>query len=252
MTAIAIAFDPKERRFVIAADGRSATTAPSLEVKTDSAQKIFPARSASANLAYSMTGVVQIGSFDIITNLHQQIAVLMKRKFTDGYAFTGKLCFNMTKVMLKALEDGRIPAIPTSQELPPEEKGRAITFLVFGFFGGKAFWVTSSLYFNNEMRRFDVRHQNHEVSQYLLICTGSEAIRSMIFGNTALDPRLAEYKTNNNCACALTLTTNYIKACSHPAAAEIDPYCRIIGGHIHAAEVTNSAFRWLISPVALR
>jgi hypothetical protein len=41
----------------------------------------------------------------------------------------------------------------------------------------------------------------------------------------------------------------YIEACSDPFAQEIDPFCKGIGGHIHAAAVTPSGFRWLMPPL---
>jgi hypothetical protein len=47
---------------------------------------------------------------------------------------------------------------------------------------------------------------------------------------------------------ALSHARGYIEACSDPLAAEIDPLCKGIGGHIHAAAVTPSGFQWLIEP----
>jgi hypothetical protein len=47
---------------------------------------------------------------------------------------------------------------------------------------------------------------------------------------------------------ALGATTTYIRACSDPVALGIDPYCRLIGGHIHAAQISKNEFRWLIPP----
>jgi hypothetical protein len=38
----------------------------------------------------------------------------------------------------------------------------------------------------------------------------------------------------------------YIQACSDPLAAELDPICKGIGGHIHAGAVTPPGFVWLI------
>ena len=40
----------------------------------------------------------------------------------------------------------------------------------------------------------------------------------------------------------------YIEACCDPLASEIDSLCKGMGGHIHAAAVTPSGFKWLIEP----
>jgi hypothetical protein len=71
----------------------------------------------------------------------------------------------------------------------------------------------------------------------------------MIYGGEPIDPRIAKYKPSPD-ERALGMVTAFIEACADLAAVEIDPYCRTIGGHLHAAEITQSGFKWLIKPVA--
>ncbi len=252
MTAIAVAYDPIASRFVIAADGRCASDALPMVIKTDKQQKIFPIQKEHMTIAYAMTGFASTddGSFETIVEADRQVKLLAKRQFVDGYEFSGKFCFNMTRVIEKALETGRIAKISASEELPQEERGRMLRFFILGFFKRKAFWRIASFYHNEMTHRLSVRPQDLELSQFRFACTGSDKIASMIYGNATVDPRIAAYKhTPSGDAEALTATTNFVKACSDPAAVAVDPWCRIVGGYIHAAELTQIGFRWSIPPV---
>ena len=248
MTAIAVAFDHSEKSFVIASDGRCATSTMPVQIKTDTQQKIHFEQTQYVAIVYAMTGLAAIGSFETMTAVHGQIQMLSKRKFNDGYEYADKLCFNLTKVFEKALEDGRIPMIPMAGDLPPEETGRLFRLLLFGHFRKKPFLKIASFYYNENVPHFRLRAQDEALSQNGIFPFGSDEIARMIFGDGAIDPRIAHFKYDRNHPDAQTATTNFVKACSHPAALEIDPWCRIVGGHIHAAELTKNGFAWLIPP----
>jgi hypothetical protein len=252
MTAIAVSFDPLENRFEIAADGRCATSIQPIQVKTDTEQKIFNTQnlSRSVNVAYAMTGFARIGSFEMIAEVQKQIETLSKRQFSDGYEFCEKACFNMTKVLEKALRDGNIPAIPVSTELPPEEAGRICRIFLLGFFQDNPFFRIASFHYDDGTHCFRVGWRDLKLLQHCIFPFGSDRIEGMLFGTVTIDPRLAHY-AQSKAPDTLTAITNYIRACSHPAAVELDPWCRMIGGHIHAAELSKNAFRWLIPPAAL-
>jgi hypothetical protein len=199
-----------------------------------------------------MSGVAMTddGSFETIAEAEKQITMLSGRRFIDGYEYAAKFCFNMARVLEKAERSGRIPAIPTSEKLPHEEKGKIFTFFLCGYYKGLPFLKIASFYHDEVKNRINIRPEDFELSQSRLACTGSEKIASMIYGDAAVDPRIAKYKHDpNNDAYGLEATAAFIKACSDPAVLQIDPWCRIVGGHLHAAELTKNGFRWLISPV---
>jgi hypothetical protein len=80
---------------------------------------------------------------------------------------------------------------------------------------------------------------------------GSELMRKVFFDTK--DERFAAYRTQKQMGGSLGLddavqvAANFIRACSDPAALEVDPYtCAAIGGHIHIATITpRNGFRWV-------
>jgi len=80
---------------------------------------------------------------------------------------------------------------------------------------------------------------------------GSDEIRKRYFGEHE-DERFLKYfrPSGPTLDDGLAHAKGYIEACSDPLASEIDPLCKGIGGHIHAAAVTPLGFRWLIEPKA--
>ncbi|MGB6688582.1 MAG: hypothetical protein WBE76_12140 [Terracidiphilus sp.] len=196
-----------------------------------------------------MTCLARSGSYDIHAELSEQIRVLATRTFADGYAFVHKLGFNMTKVLEKAIKDGRLPNIPDCEELAPEERGRMLRIFPVGFYRGIPFWAIASLYHDQATHRFSVRYQDFELTQFRTAPLGSDKIAAIVYEGAQVDSRMLPYREAAETASnALVRTEIFIKACSDPVAAEIDPWCRTIGGRLHAAELTKHGFRWLLPP----
>jgi hypothetical protein len=79
---------------------------------------------------------------------------------------------------------------------------------------------------------------------------GPKAIYESYIGNSE-DVRFTKYAHPGGATLddGLARAKGFIEACCDPIAAEIDPGIQDrIGGHIHAAAVTPSGFRWLIEP----
>lgn len=252
MTAIAIIFDHVNIQFVVAADGRCKLGGTAAVIASESVQKIFPMRQGKLNAAYSMSGLARIDSFETSEKLRAQVENLSKRSFSSGYEFASKVSFNIKRVFEKALKDGSLQNIPTEDNAPEDEKGRFLKIFLLGFYGRNPFLTCHALYFHGKNCPLERRHHDTELSAFQspFIYTGSDLIAAMLFGGAPLDPRLESYKREINGADALKTTTTYIQACSDEIAVTIDPYCHLIGGHIHAAEMTPDGFRWLIPPKA--
>lgn len=249
MTAIAVAYDSTDESFVISADGRCATNTPPYQVKTDNQQKIFHERTAFVSVVHSLIGLAVIGSFEMTGAIHRQIQMLSKRKFNDGYEYATSLCSNLTRMLERAIVDGRLPDIPASPDLPLQETGRVFRLILFGYCQGVPFFTVRGFYYKQPTHTFEVRAENRALSQDAIFPIGCDPIARQVFGDGEIDPRISQFKHNPNLEPdALKATTNFVKACSHPAAVEIDPWCRSIGGYTHAAKLTQGRFEWLIPP----
>jgi hypothetical protein len=251
MTAIAVIFDHIKDQFTIAADGRCASLpGPLLNIKTDSQQKIFPFQRGPLNLAFCISGLAQIDSFESMKELSAQVETLSLKHFNSGYEFASKVSSGIKRVFEKALKDGRLETIPTSEELQSQESGRFLKIMMLGYYGRNPFLVIRAFYFHGKGFPVEIRTLDAELSQpqSLVRCFGSQPISDMLFGNAPIDPRMEHYKRTMSGADTLAATTTYIRACSDQAAIAIDPYCRMIGGYIHAAQISKNEFRWLIQP----
>jgi hypothetical protein len=251
MSAIAATYNPFTDRFVIAADGRIVSEDDPPKPIREDRQKIFFAQTPRMIAVYALTGYTGTvdRSFDVATEVFKQITMLSKRKFSDGNEFVRKLSFNVTRVIEKVLEDRRIE-MPHAAGLPEGEDGISKLFM-FGYFNARPFWRTDRFYYDKETHRICVSLQSVGTDQFRLLTAGSETIHRMVYGLIPIDARIAAYAQDvDRDTDAFTLTTSYIRACSDPAALEIDPWCIRIGGHMHAAEITKRGFKWLIPPLS--
>ena len=80
---------------------------------------------------------------------------------------------------------------------------------------------------------------------------GSSVIFQELFHDKK-DSRFAKYNKDvplngplSNAAEAVRLV---VEAHCDPVAAELDPLCKGIGGHVHVAELTPEGFKWIIAP----
>jgi hypothetical protein len=182
--------------------------------------------------------------------IHRQIQMLSSRRFNNGGEYATSLCSNLKKMLERAIADGRLPDIPASPDLPPQETGRVFRLILLGYCQGVPFFTVRGFYYRQQTRTFGVRPENMNLSGNVIFPIGCDPIAGMVFGAEEIDHRIAQFKNNPNLESdALRATTNYVKACSNPAAVEIDPSCRSIGGHIHAAKLTLDGFEWLIPPI---
>jgi len=254
MTAIAIAFDSRNHEFVIAADGRCAvSTNNSVQVVSDTAQKIFPFESAQINIAYALTGIAAIGPFQLIPEVKNQLETLSNRtlrSIRNGYEYADKVFSNVARVLEKAKGDGRIPGIPQCDLIPIEAGGKKFTLFLFGYFHNSEFFSQGEFHYDDPPGRFRVIAYHQHSVETRVSYSGPVIIGRMIFHpEVPIDPRIAKFKVDPiKTPDVIVRVMNFMNACLHPCAAEIDPICRIVGGRIHAAKVTTKGFSWLIPP----
>jgi len=251
MTAIAIVYAHHDGTFVMAADGRRASGAlEQITIHNDTDQKVFLASSPHTNIAYAISGLSVIGErlFETIAETKRQIDQLVDKRFLSGHHYADEVSRGLASVLEMAIATRRIPANITQPGLPPEEKGRVFKLYICGYYEQLPFLRVDRFYLDGG-NRVSMRHQDFELSHSQIACTGSDKIAAMIYGNVPMDPRIAKYKPPERTG-ALGMASSFIQACSDTAALGIDPWCAIIGGHVHAAEIAKEESRWLIPPVA--
>jgi len=120
MTALALAYSPGLGKFAIAADGLSASETNPINIDTDEQQKIFPFHLNDVSIVLALAGLgrTRTNSFNTVLESTKQMETLIKRPFKNGYEMAYKFRFNMTKVLEKALNDGRIAGLATHPESP--------------------------------------------------------------------------------------------------------------------------------------
>jgi hypothetical protein len=255
MTAIAIAFDAENDEFVIAADGRCAVTAHnSFQVVSDTVQKFFPFESGQINVAFALTGLSAIGEFKFIPEIKNQLESLSPRSLRsvmDGFGYADKVFGNIVKVLEKAKSDGRIPGVPPCNTIPIEMGTKKFTLFIFGYFRGRKFFSQGEFHYDDVPGRFRSISFHKEFVYTQVSYSGPVIIGRMIYYPDApIDPRIAHFKVDPSVhPTVFTRVMNFMNASLHPCAAEIDPICNIVGGHVHAAKVTKNGFEWLISPI---
>jgi hypothetical protein len=256
MTAIAIAYDSQKDEFAIAADGRCAVyTVADIQVVSDTEQKIFAIESSQVKMAYSLTGISAFGSFQLVPEIRSQLEMLSDsplRAISIGYQFAYKAFTNIGKELDKAIRDGRLPGVPPCALIPPDEGTKKFSLFLFGYFRGERFSSQGDFHYDEASHRFSVRPYHIKLVQNQVWHTGSRVIGRMLFDSKAeADPRIAQFRNDpNRVHDALIPVRNFVEACSLLTASEIDPLCRITGGHLHSATVTRNGFKWDIPPIS--
>lgn len=253
MTAIAIAQLPVG--FVFAADGRmrmddkarATASTKALALETDAAQKIFELVDRDKAIAYAITGVIANDdfSFNLVEETIKQAKFLSGRSFADFSGFSGKLCANINRKIIAANH------FPKIREKVPGVWTTA--FIVFaGYFMSKPVFTAVEFHHQDAVSRFTQSQQSR------FVLAGSGKIMQAMFdanGVPIANSRFSKYAHYLGSGATLNdaerFVTGYISACCSPLAYEIAPEeCKIIGGHIHVAEITPiGRFRWRIPPL---
>jgi hypothetical protein len=252
MTAIAMIYTG--RSFLIGADGRCKADegSSSKERETDQAQKIFLIQNKNVHLAYSITGFASTddGSFQIVVEAQKQADKIQTERFSNGDDYVRRFCLNLERSTTAAMRDGRIKDFPKNEHLGLEDKARKFRLFFVGYFKGLPLWMEVGFYHEGDKDRIRVRVKHFSLDQIGGINIGSTIVAKMMYDQEAVvDPRLAKYKKGGNDGLS-DYFLSYLKACCDPVACEIDPQCKFIGGHIHAAEIAADGIRWLIEPLA--
>src|ERR1700685_59507 len=246
--------------FVIAADGRSRAQDPdptkiTADMKErhdrEDRRKIFCIAEPDKTLAYAFMGTVANDekTFDLYEETNRQSKLLSSRQFDTCYDYAYKLAFGLKRAFNDARKDGRLDAWYGNEDLDEEDNLIARMMLV-GYFHGKPSWIVA------EFRSFDNRAklQVQPIPEFTpggYMTAGGKLMPKLLFQDK--DSRFAEYITPTGPDTTMERGAHFarafIEACSTPLAAELDPICKSIGGHIHIAAVTlTDGFKWIVPP----
>jgi len=253
----AISFGLTRDGFVIAADGRTrlddetrASASKELLAKeTEFAQKIFSVERTDAHLAFAMAGALVSNDFQVdLRNIGQKIASQISgRSFGAFQAYMSAFANNLAHAI--QMED--LSQFPT----------KICDLFIGGYYSNAPAWTCISFTHNGT----DVI-PTPKISPLPLLY-GSLVVASdmyepssavgNIFSTALYIPKPQSHFQNNQ----VLLSSNpsldemqrfcvgYIEACASELALTLDEtICRIIGGHIHVAEITPSGFKWRIPP----
>lgn len=258
MTAIATVYTVGG--FIIGADGRSRAKDPdptkvTEEMKArhdrEDKRKIFCITDADKTLAYAFMGTVSNDehTFSILEEADRQSKLLSSKHFATCYDYVHELTLGLNQAFNDARADGRLDAWYVKEDLADDDNLIARMILV-GYFSGKASWIIA------EFRDYDnkAKVQVQPIPQFTpggIITAGGKLMPKLLFQDK--DSRFAQYIRPTGPDTTLEQGADaakaFIEACSTPLAAELDPVCQSVGGHIHIAAVTpTDGFKWLIPP----
>jgi hypothetical protein len=253
MTSISIVYT--SLGFVIAADGRCTCADPASNQSraTDQAQKIFPIKDKALAYASSGFAFTDDGRFDLVQETSSASLSLSDLNFSSFDRYFDEFCHIVRRAFRAAVTDGRIDKFPSNEHLPLKDRNRICRVYFAGYFNKEPIWTISS-FFHDEANRITFRPEWIGLMPGRALYMGSDIIHKRMFIEP--DQRFAQYAKrlmqDSSIDDAVESARGFIEACSSPLAAELDPICKSIGGHIHIAEVTSShGFQWRIPPISL-
>jgi hypothetical protein len=244
--------------FVIAADGRRRRTEDwkTFETISDSVQKIFDLQGSGRCLAYGLAGSVSVpdenGKVELDFATEAQSAVERLRniepaEFKSYVERFGRLLNGALRDM-NARGGSRWPLVSNRGD------GTVLNAYFVGYYFGVPSWAHLRLV-QLEGKSTSVQLDSPLARPGRIELMGSHPMSDLLYEHK--DRRFAQYiRPKPDRAEDLTLqeaiivAENYIRACSEPLAAQIDPECAAIGGHVHSATITpRHGFRWVTGPV---
>jgi hypothetical protein len=257
MSAVAIAYT--SLGFAVAADGRQ-TSKAALESEvaedevSDGNQKIFKATTASgAAVAYALTGfIAKDASYDLIRYAKGHAKRLSSGQFRSGDEYCRELSDGLKRYIESEKRDGVIK-FRENEHLEPDDRFLIASLHMIGYFHGSACWFETQFHHENESSVSVVGFRSRLVDGFRF-AHGSAIVPDLVIAN---DQRFARYRdrlaidlrgASLEVACEWART--YVELCSDPLAAEVDPLCKAIGGHLHMATVTpKDGFQWVVKPI---
>jgi hypothetical protein len=233
---------------VVAADGR--TRVPESPELTDeirlrgnleNERKIFLIKDQDKILVYAGVGYLSAADdgFSLLDEIKKQQLLLCQRRFETCRDYVQHLSLKLKAALRDALKKKTFCV--------PEDDPLIARLLFAGFFRKEMSWIAAQ--FKHDQGRVKLEVDRYPITPGNMVVLGPPKMWDLFRAN---DARFAEYikplgpnsmlEEGRDCA------KGFIDMCKSPLAAEIEPLCRNVGGHVHVAAVTPDGFRWLIEP----
>jgi hypothetical protein len=256
LSAIAAVYTTKYG-FAIGADGRArlsdqaAATEAQKRMESEQEQKIFEAKTGKANLAYAVTGTGYNAdkTFSVVVETQKAATDLAMKEFANHLEYVERFSQFVSERIAEAHKEGRFDYLPTPTRLSAPGKENTIVHLFFcGYFRATPFAYDVEIVNEAEILAcYPTQTRLREMAPMVL---GSKKIAELIYKP---DNRFKKYAVRitetSPMQDAIACVRGYLEACSTPLARKLDPFCEIVGGHIHIATVTpQCGFQWSTPP----
>ena len=242
--------------FAIGADGRARWSDPEQvdEIKkrmeSDEEQKVFEATAKNAMIAYAITGTAYNDdkSFSIIEECQKAATNLSRIECANPLEYVELFCRTISDSIAAAHAAGRFDYSPRTL-CPPGEEHLIVRVMYCGYFNGEPFACDTAIF--NEQEVLTTCATQYDLRSMAPLVLGSEKIAKIMY--IEKDWRFRNYRIkitdSSSIQDAIACVKGYLRACSTPLAKRLDPFCEIVGGHIHVAMlIPQSGFQWAIPP----
>jgi hypothetical protein len=236
MTAIAVTYTSGQ--FLMAADGRGLSNVNPSD-KSDKVPKIFPITDTDWTFGYALTGCIisENKSYNLVTASRAAIDSLAGKRFDTSLEYLLRVTQSLTETVSAAKRSEPIP----------EGSGPIFARMIFaGFFKAEPTMMLIEFQCDDAQPR--VSAGSPPPDQFCWLAGPPQFTPLFLNGDTRFREYLKPLNAQSSADEAEAFARGYIDACSDRAAVEIDPECKKVGGHFHAAEITPDGFRWRISP----
>jgi hypothetical protein len=256
MSAIAAVYSSRFG-FVIGADGRARWSIQEnlgedrKGMESEQEQKIFEAATTHGTIVYGVTGTAYNDdkSFSVIAESQKAASALSGLTITNYLEYVDRFSEIIRASIAAAHAEDRFDYNPSTL-CPPGQENMIVRLFSCGYFQGKPFACDVQIVHENET--LSCQPVPYDIEQMKPVVLGSKRIAELMY--LERDWRFRNYTTaitpDSTIHDAIECVRGYLRACSTPLARRLDPFCEIIGGHIHIATVSpQSRFQWSTRPV---
>jgi hypothetical protein len=173
-------------------------------------------------------------------------------------SFANTLATTINDKIAAGIKTGVVLEADRAQLWKDQGSKQGTTLHFAGYDGKDAYFATASIRFNGIDPHVAIDRITHFPS--------AESVSSIMYGSKAVEDLLRSVDSNEfdafktpglraifdetaDASDAVEAAQSYIAACSTPAAAILDSFCKTIGGHIHIATLTREEFKWHAPPL---
>jgi len=255
MSAIAAVYTSR-LGFVIGADGRARWNDPDAvdqdkkQLESEQEQKIFEATSKNAIMAYAITGAAynEDKSFSVIAESEKIATSLSALELVNHLEYVQRFS-QLVSASISATHQKDLFDYSPAKICAPGHENSIVRLVFCGYFRKVPFAYDVEIV--NEHGILSCQPVQYDIRLMGPVVLGSEVIAKLMYNEEDIRFRryIVRISQDSSARDAVACVKGYLEACSTPLARTLDPFCEIIGGHIHVAKITPGGFDWIIPPI---